>query len=129
MKRLARMMVALYPAWWGRCYGDGLEALIEDSGSGLFAAVDVLKEAMRMQIKTLSPGTLCVVLFGAAGWFGGGTIPLLIAMLASIFALLASIRSLLQRRIALGRTNPSMVEHRSGGVFCCRCCGRRGTQR
>ena len=52
MKRLARMIVILYPVAWRRRYGDELNALIEDSGSGWRVVLDLLKEAVKMQFKT-----------------------------------------------------------------------------
>jgi hypothetical protein len=91
MKKLARMMAALYPARWRRRYGDEFDALIEDSDSGWCAIVDLAKEAIKMQLRILSIGTLGVALFGVIGWLGGGPILLLVAALASMFCVMAGV--------------------------------------
>jgi hypothetical protein len=66
VKRLARLIVRLYPAMWRRRYGGELEALLDGSGSGWFVIVDLLKEATRMQLTTWSFGKLAATL-GIAG--------------------------------------------------------------
>jgi hypothetical protein len=51
---------------------------------GWLAIVDVLKEALKMQLKIVAMGTLGAMLFGLLGWFGGGSILLLLAAVASL---------------------------------------------
>jgi uncharacterized protein involved in exopolysaccharide biosynthesis len=64
MKRVLRLLIRLYPAWWRNRYGGELEALLEDSGSGSRDVWDVFRGAMAMQMKTGSFGrivTVCVI--------------------------------------------------------------------
>jgi len=75
MKRVSRLLIRLYPAWWRNRYGQELEALVEDSGS--HDVWDLLRGAMEMQMKTWSFGrtvTVCglvgVVVAGAAAFSG-----------------------------------------------------------
>ena len=73
MKRILRLLIRLYPAWWRRRYGKELEALLEDSGSR--DAWDLFRGAMEIQMKSWSFGrtvTICgiagVLLAGAAAF-------------------------------------------------------------
>jgi hypothetical protein len=111
MKRLARMMAALYPAAWKKRYGDELDALIEDAGGGWHIIFDLLKEAMKMQLKTWSSGKLALV-FGISGLLAAAAVTsmsilLLIAWLGSFMVLMAAVcffndgKSRLARRILL----------------------------
>jgi hypothetical protein len=54
MKRLARLLIRLYPANWQVRYGQELEALVEDSSAGWTAIFDLLKGAIRMQLSVPS---------------------------------------------------------------------------
>ncbi|HWF48414.1 MAG TPA: hypothetical protein VG168_15510 [Bryobacteraceae bacterium] len=56
MKRLIYVFANLYPRWWRDRYGAEFDALIEDEAASLGAAVDVLTEALLMQIRTLAEG-------------------------------------------------------------------------
>jgi hypothetical protein len=78
------MMVALYPPWWRRRYGDEFETLIDDADLGWSAVFDVLKEALKMQFKMVAMGALGVMLFGVVGWLGGASILLLLSAVASL---------------------------------------------
>lgn len=64
MKRLAILIVRLYPLAWRRRYGQELDPLIEDSKPGLSGLIDMLKGALTMQIKAHG---LKIALFGIAG--------------------------------------------------------------
>jgi len=59
MKRLLRLLIRLYPAWWRNRYGGELEALLEDSGS--HDVWDLFWAAMEMQMKTWSFGRIVMV--------------------------------------------------------------------
>ena len=64
MRRIARLLVRLYPAHWRVRYGDELEALLEDgpvSTAGLF---DVVKGAVKMQLSVPSFPKLALLLSG-----------------------------------------------------------------
>jgi hypothetical protein len=110
IKRLAWMMAALYPAAWKKRYGDELDALIEDAGGGWRVISDLLKEAVKMQLKTWSSGKLALV-FGISGLLAAAvtsmSILLLIAWLGSFMVLMAAVcffndgKSRLARRILL----------------------------
>ena len=50
MNRLARLVIRLYPLSWRRRYGVELEALIEDSGAGWMAVLDLTRGALTMRI-------------------------------------------------------------------------------
>ena len=56
MKRLIYLSAKLYPRWWRDRYGAEFDALIEDDAASLSAAVNVLTEALLMQIRTLLEG-------------------------------------------------------------------------
>jgi hypothetical protein len=74
MKRILRLLIRLYPAWWRCRYGAELEALLEDSGSQ--DVWDLLQGAMEMQMKTWSFGRV-VVVCGIAGVLLTGTVAFL----------------------------------------------------
>jgi uncharacterized protein involved in exopolysaccharide biosynthesis len=73
MKRVVKLLIRLYPAWWRRRYGEELEALLEDSGSGSRDLWDLLRGAMEMQMKTWSFGRI-VTVCGIAGLVLAGTV-------------------------------------------------------
>jgi hypothetical protein len=50
MNRLARLAIRLYPASWRTRYGAELEALIQDSGPGWRAVLDLTKGALTMRL-------------------------------------------------------------------------------
>jgi len=76
MKRVLRLLIHLYPAWWRRRYGQELEALLEDSGSGSRDVWDLFRGAMEMQMKTWSFGRI-VIVCGIAGLMVSGTVSFL----------------------------------------------------
>jgi hypothetical protein len=73
MKRVVRFLIHLYPAWWRRRYGQELEALLEDSGSGSRDVWDLFRAAMEMQMKTWSFGRI-VMVCGIAGLVLSGAV-------------------------------------------------------
>ncbi len=77
MKRLALLLIRLYPAAWRKRYGRELGVLLEDSGTGWFVIVDLLKEAIKMQLTKWSFGKLAAAL-GAAGLLVAAVIAALI---------------------------------------------------
>ncbi|HWE48258.1 MAG TPA: hypothetical protein VG273_00610 [Bryobacteraceae bacterium] len=50
MRRVAKLVIRLYPRQWRARYGEEFETLIEDSSPGWRAMLDLLKEAIRMQM-------------------------------------------------------------------------------
>jgi uncharacterized protein involved in exopolysaccharide biosynthesis len=73
MRRVLRFLVRLYPAWWRRRYGQELEALLEDAGSGRHDMWDLFWTAMEMQMKTWSFRRI-VTVCGIAGVMLAGTV-------------------------------------------------------
>ena len=71
MKRVSRLLIRLYPAWWRNRYGGELEALLEDSGS--HDVWDLLRGAMEIQMKTWSFGRI-VTVCGIAGVVVAGAV-------------------------------------------------------
>jgi hypothetical protein len=69
MKRLLRLAVRLYPAWWRRRYASEFEALLEDVKPGWHELLDVIRGGLTMQIKIL--GTIPVVCALAGAIVGG----------------------------------------------------------
>jgi hypothetical protein len=52
MRRVALILIRLYPATWRARYGEEFETLLEDSSSGWPANFDLLKGAIKMQLST-----------------------------------------------------------------------------
>ena len=71
MKRLLRLAVRLYPAWWRRRYAREFEALLEDVKPGWHALLDIIGGALTMQIRTL---TTIPVVCAVAGAIVGGIV-------------------------------------------------------
>lgn len=62
MRRVAKLFIRLYPRQWRARYGEEFETLIEDSSPGSRAMLDVLKEAIRMQMHVPAFPKLAVIL-------------------------------------------------------------------
>ncbi len=77
MKRVLRLLIRLYPAWWRSRYGGELEALLEDSGSGSRDVWDLFRVAMEMQMKNWSFGRI-VGVCGIAGVLLAGIVAFLL---------------------------------------------------
>jgi uncharacterized protein involved in exopolysaccharide biosynthesis len=65
MKRLVRLAVWLYPAWWRQRYGSEFEALLEDVKPGWGGLFDVLNGAVAMQMKIVGMIPVVCALTGA----------------------------------------------------------------
>lgn len=72
MRGAARFLVRLYPASWRARYGEEFQTLIDDSSPGWRATLDLLKEAIRMQLHVPAFPKLAVILslLGLAAGFG-----------------------------------------------------------
>lgn len=62
MKRIARALIRLYPANWRERYGEEFEALLEDNPATAFTVFDLLKGAVKMQLKIPAFSKLAVIL-------------------------------------------------------------------
>ncbi len=62
MKRLALLLIRLYPANWRARYGEEFETLLEDSSAGLSSLFDLLKGAIKMQLSAPSFPKLALLL-------------------------------------------------------------------
>jgi capsular polysaccharide biosynthesis protein len=68
MSRLVKLLVRLYPSSWRNRYEAEFEALLEEVQPGWRASIDILKEALSMQLKTVHFGNR-LVLLGVLGFF------------------------------------------------------------
>jgi hypothetical protein len=78
MRRIAKLLIRLYPTRWRERYGEEFETLIEDSSPGLRAMLDLLKEAIRMQMHVPAFPKLAVIL-SVTGLAVGFALSLLVA--------------------------------------------------
>jgi uncharacterized protein involved in exopolysaccharide biosynthesis len=62
MRRVAKLFIRLYPRQWRARYGEEFETLIEDTSPGSRVMLDVLKEAIRMQMHVPTFPKLAVIL-------------------------------------------------------------------
>jgi hypothetical protein len=62
VRRVARLLIRLYPGNWRERYGEEFEALIEDSPTSAGGLFDLLKGAIRMQMAVPSLPVLALVL-------------------------------------------------------------------
>ena len=65
MRLLRRLLLSLYPRWWRRRYGAGFEALLEESSLGWRCALDIMKGAFVMRMRSFAALPLAVALVGA----------------------------------------------------------------
>jgi hypothetical protein len=77
MRRVAKLFIRLYPTQWRARYGEEFETLIEDSSPGSRAMLDLLKEAIRMQMHVPAFPKLAVIL-SVTGLAAGFAMSLLI---------------------------------------------------
>jgi hypothetical protein len=70
MNRLARLAIRLYPASWRARYGAELEALVQDSGSGWCAVLDLMKGALTMRVVEAFSTARSLPLMVACGLLG-----------------------------------------------------------
>ena len=73
MRRIIHFLARLYPARWRKRYGDEFDALLEDSRLDWRAAIDVLANALKTQIMSISFWKIAASLSllgatGALGW-------------------------------------------------------------
>ena len=54
MKRIAKLLVRIYPSTWRERYGEEFEALIEDGSLGAAVIIDVLWGALKMRVASRS---------------------------------------------------------------------------
>jgi hypothetical protein len=112
MNRLSWIITGLYPAAWKKRYGDELDALIEDAGADWGTLFDLLKESIKMNVKTWSWGRW-VLVFGVAGILlvsvlVSVSLLLLFAWLGSLMVFMAAVclfndgKSRIARRILFG---------------------------
>lgn len=69
MKRLARLLIRLYPATWRQRYGDELEALMDDAGPSFASLADLTLGGIRARYDRISRLRFAALL----GVFGGLT--------------------------------------------------------
>lgn len=78
MRRIAQVLIRLYPAGWRARYAEEFAALIEDSSPGPAGVFDLLKGAIKMQLTIPSFPKLAVAL-SLAGMLAGLGVSMLVA--------------------------------------------------